>query len=190
MAASDAILELEGKEEKLVKRLLQDSFRYRCDGMSESKLDGISEALGVEKVRAKEVISELQRVISGTLYDSRDRNGTVKLLPKSASKNLKILLANEIADQLPRWRESSVSNLVSPPKLIDFDWRVDVASSSSVLSRMILPTVFVEITIQEQARKHREMSGTRNIHFELSKEALGTLVRSLGKIRDQLSNVK
>eukprot|EP00954_Amorphochlora_amoebiformis_P018501 1326533-Amorphochlora_amoeboformis.AAC.1 len=54
MAASDAILELEGKEEKLVKRLLQDSFRYRCDGMSESKLDGISEALGVEKVRAKE----------------------------------------------------------------------------------------------------------------------------------------
>lgn len=114
----------------------------------------------------------------------------MKLLPRGASKDLKILLANAIAERVDAWRENCVNSQVSPPKLVDFDWRVDVASSSNVLSHMMVPAVLVELTIQEQATQSRQMASTKNVQFELSKEALGTLVKSLGKIRDQLSNIK
>eukprot|EP00466_Bigelowiella_natans_P017723 jgi/Bigna1/79314/fgenesh1_pg.61_\ len=188
------ILLLEGKEEKKVKMLLRDAFRYQVDGFSEKKASMWVSALGLEAEdgaqQIKALVKDLQRVIFGTLYEDLDRNGTVKLLPKETSKELKILLANSIADFLPKWREQCIQNQVSPPKLVDFDWRVDVASSSNVLSRMMVPKVFVEMTIQKEATEHRKMAGTKNVQFELSKEALGTLVKSLGKIRDQLANIK
>eukprot|EP00472_Partenskyella_glossopodia_P005284 CAMPEP_0197518128 /NCGR_PEP_ID=MMETSP1318-20131121/3257_1 /TAXON_ID=552666 /ORGANISM="Partenskyella glossopodia, Strain RCC365" /LENGTH=158 /DNA_ID=CAMNT_0043068225 /DNA_START=38 /DNA_END=514 /DNA_ORIENTATION=+ len=157
--------------------------------MSEKKCSAWGEELGIDGGSVREIVEALEEVITGTLYGDLDRNGTVKLLPKKASKELKILLANSIADFLPSWRESCVNNIVSPPKLLDFDWRVDIASSSNVLSRMLVPSVLVEMTLQDEATHHREMAGTRNVQFELSKEALGTLVKSLGKIRDQLANI-
>ena len=39
------------------------------------------------------------------------------------------------------------SSLVSLPKLVDFDWRVDVKTSSDTISRMSMPTCIVQLQV-------------------------------------------
>ncbi len=83
-----------------------------------------------------------------------------------------------------------MENQIGAPTLVDFDWCVDIKTSSSMLSRMQVPTVMVNLKIQSPPKKLGVMSGTRDIHFELSKQALNTMLDGLGKIRDQLDSVK
>ncbi len=60
-APSDALLLLEGKEAKLVQRLLVDTFRYRVDGMSEKKLAAWAGQLEVQGDRMQEVSADITR---------------------------------------------------------------------------------------------------------------------------------
>jgi len=89
----------------------------------------------------------------------------------------------------PEWREAATAQLVSPPKLIDFDWRVDLKTASNHLARMAVPTVFVEMKVQAAPVKRGQMPGVKQVQFELSKQALATMLDGLGKIRDQLSSI-
>jgi hypothetical protein len=66
----------------------------------------------------------------------------------SLSGGLKKGLAKIMAAHAAEWRESALATLVSPPKLVDFDWRVDTKTSSNHLSRMAVPTVFVEMRVR------------------------------------------
>ncbi len=105
------------------------------------------------------------------------------------SKGLKKGVCNILASHAAEWREASLAGLVGPPKLVDFDWRVDTKTSSNHLARMAVPTVFVEMKVQNAAEKKAVMPGVKSVQFELSKQALATMLDGLGKIRDQLSSI-
>jgi hypothetical protein len=101
------------------------------------------------------------------------------------------------------------------------DWRVDVKTSSNLLSRMSVPTVLVGmkvfLTHSLYAIELRQMGlfkifslfsrfyfrqvqdiptqvgvvpDVKNVQFELSKEALQTMLDGLNKIRDQLGAIQ
>ena len=95
-----------------------------------------------------------------------------------------------IAKNLNEWREAAITQRLSLPRLVDVDWRVDVKLASDQVSRMSVPTTIVDLQIEQQPEKVGEMPVVRDVSFELSKEALETMLEGLGKIRDQLSSIQ
>jgi len=112
------------------------------------------------------------------------------LLPADFDPKLRTLVTRLLASHVPEWRDTVLaSGTISPPKLVDFDWRVDMKTSSNFLSRMAAPTAFVEMKVQNPVTVRGCMPGTRSVQFELSPQALRTMLDGLGKIRDQLSSI-
>jgi hypothetical protein len=54
---------------------------------------------------------------------------------------------------------------------------------------MAVPSVLVDLKVQDQPTSTGQMPSARHVEFELSKEALQTMLDGLGRIRDQLGSV-
>ncbi|KAK2141926.1 hypothetical protein LSH36_1015g00000 [Paralvinella palmiformis] len=78
---------------------------------------------------------------------------------------------------------------VSLPRLIDFDWRVDLKVSSDSLIRMAVPTCLLQLQVQANPSDVNQDPQTNVVNIEMSKDTLDTMLDGLGKIRDQLSSV-
>lgn len=88
---------------------------------------------------------------------------------------------------------SKLKNLilkVSLPKLVEAKWRIDIKTSSNVVSRLGSSNVILQIKSQQTPQKKGEMGKIENIDFELNKETLETMLKGLSKIRDQLASIK
>lgn len=57
------------------------------------------------------------------------------------------------------------------------------------VASMQRPSVIVALNVEDQPTNENEMPSTRTVEFELSREALETVIDGLGKIRDQLSKM-
>jgi len=186
------LLLLKAKSPKVIDDIFVDVFRYRQDGVSVKKKTEWREALGISDEEVGKLYDSVDQLIRQCLYlglEREDISGNA-VFPQGFHTNLKALLAKILASHMVEWREASMNNMVSPPKLIDFDWRVDLKKSSNHLSRMAVPTVFVEMKLQETPEEKEVMPGVKDVQFELSKEALATMLDGLGKIRDQLGSIK
>jgi len=186
------LLLLKAKSPKFIDEFFVDTFRYRQDGVSEKKRTEWKDALGISDEEVRKLYDAVDQVIRQCLYLGLEKDDIAgnAVFPPNFHTNLKALLAKIIASHLVEWREASMNNMVSPPKLIDFDWRVDLKKSSNHLSRMAVPTLFVEMKVQETPEEKEVMPGVKDVQFELSKEALATMLDGLGKIRDQLGSIK
>lgn len=101
---------------------------------------------------------------------------------------------------------------VSLPRLVDFDWRVDVKTSSDCAVRMAQPTCLVQMKVSlygiaqpctvhhlrcllllPQVRggseQQTQLPPTETVSMEFSRETLDTMLDGLGRIRDQLASV-
>ena len=94
-----------------------------------------------------------------------------------------------LISQLSEWREASVLQRPSLPRYVGVDWRVDMKTASDRVSRMSVPTVLVDLKILDQPSSVDTVPSARHVEFELSKEALQTMLDGLGRIRDQLGAV-
>ena len=72
---------------------------------------------------------------------------------------------------------------------MEVDWRGDVKTASDQVLRMQVPSVLVNLRVEDQPAATDLVPSIRNVDFELSKEALQTMLDGLGRIRDQLSSV-
>ena len=84
------------------------------------------------------------------------------------------------------WKKIASQQLISWPRMVDMNWRVDVKSSSQEVSRMSVSTVILDLKVEDQQQRVGEMPPVRSVNFELSKESLGTLLDGMNKIREQL----
>lgn len=95
-----------------------------------------------------QLFDALVLLIRECLYQNTEKTAEVLgLLPQDFHPDLGKLLGKQISKQIPAWRQSALLSQVSPPKLIDVDWRVDMQTSSNLLARMAVPTVFVEMKV-------------------------------------------
>lgn len=74
-----------------------------------------------------------------------------------------------VKEKLPLWRAAELRSLVSLPRLVELDWRVDLKVASEHMSQMAVPTAFVSMKLREQPRRVGQMPGERFATFELSK---------------------
>lgn len=100
---------------------------------------------------------------------------------------LQSLVGKIIDSRLAAWKDAAAMSRVSLPRLVDHDWALHLQQSSSQVSAMNVPTVRVQLKIEDQPRSAGEMPQVSNVDFELSREALGTMLDGLGKIKEQLA---
>ena len=100
---------------------------------------------------------------------------------------LRSLVGKIIDSKLAGWREAASVNRVSMARLLDHNWALHMQRSSSQVAAMNVPSVIVQLKVEEQATRVGEMPKVSNVDFELSREALGTMLDGLGKIKEQLS---
>jgi hypothetical protein len=94
-----------------------------------------------------------------------------------------------VSAQLSEWRDASVLSRPSLPRYVGVDWRVDVKAASDVVSSMRVPSLLVDLKVQDQPEATNRVPSARHVEFELSQEALLTMLDGLGRIRDQLGAV-
>ena len=102
---------------------------------------------------------------------------------------LKQLVGKTIAGLLDNWKEGAALSRVSLPKLVDFDWTLHMKKSSSEVAHLDTPSVMVSLSIEDQAQNVANMPTCHDVQFELSREALETVIEGFSKIRDQLGKM-
>lgn len=125
-------------------------------------------------------------LISGdlqSLADLFEERGT------AVNPKIKKLIGQLIASKLEQWTESALASRVSLPKLVEVNWAMHMKKSSTQVSKMDVPSILVEMEIEKDCSRADMPNGTEKIAFELSSEALQTMLDGLGKIRDQLSTM-
>lgn len=139
---------------------------------------------------SQQLLESLISLVSAAMFECLTEPKAIsELFPGNFHKNLRELITKIIAENMPLWRTNAVNEQVSLPKLVDFDWRVDVKTSSNAISRMSMPTCIMQLQVQENAAEKNAMPAVRRLNVELTKEKLDTMLDGLGKIRDQLSSV-
>merc|ERR1712183_687936 len=130
---------------------------------------------------AGQLFEALKALIADALYEGYTTPKEMSsLFEANFHPDLKGLLSKVLAKQCDEWKNSVVVNQISPPRLVDFDWRVDIKTSSNHLSRMNIPTVFVGMKLQETPSQVGIMPGVKEVQFELSRESLQTMLDGLG----------
>ena len=146
------------------------------------------ETVGAEEVGA--LFAEVERLISSALYTgAASAEQVTALLPPGVDPKLQGLIVKIMVAHLPGWREAATLSMVSLPNLVDVNWRVDMKAATEHVGRMAVPAVLVDLKVRTQPTKQGVVPGVENVSFELSKEALDTMVEGLGRIRDQLSSI-
>ncbi|XP_071493767.1 COMM domain-containing protein 9-like [Diadema antillarum] len=183
------LLKATGRE--FVQRACDHAFLYLNAGNIPLEVLGkMADSLAVGTNDAEKLLSSLRSLVKHALFvGCSDAASVHALFPADFHKNLKELLSRILGDKLDKWRKSSIENTVSLPKLAEFDWRVDIRTSSDTLARMSVPTCILQLKIEEPASQSRLMPGLSTLNVELSKETLDTMLDGLGKIRDQLNSV-
>ena len=150
----------------------------------------------VTEEHVQQLFAALHGVVTKVLYEGISTAEQIRTSldhePASAAldEQLKALLTEQLTANVAGWREASIMSMPSLPKFVDVDRRVDVKSATEQVGRMAVPTVLVDLKTRQQPVSKDAVPGTETVSFELSKEALDTMVDGLGRIRDQLGNIK
>jgi len=173
---------------KIVQDIFVLCFKNRKKPISDTEKSGVAKQLGVTEDQALDLLTTVREVISESLYNSMTSDDLGKFLG-SVSSQVKDIVVKIITHYLQQWREASLQSQVSLPRLRNIDWRIDIKSASNEMSRMSVPTVIVQLGVEQLPEKVGEKTKVRSIDFELSSEALAVMLESLDQIKSQLETV-
>ncbi|XP_032977194.1 COMM domain-containing protein 9 isoform X1 [Rhinolophus ferrumequinum] len=193
-AALQSLLKASSKD--VVRQLCQESFSTSALG-SRKLLDITCSSLSVTQEEAEQgspsvlqLLQALHRLTRLAAFrDLSSAEAVLALFPENFHQNLKNLLTKIILEHVSTWRTEAQANLISLPRLVDLDWRVDIKTASDSISRMAVPTCLLQLKIQEDPSLCGDKPSVSAVTMELSKETLDTMLDGLGRIRDQLSAV-
>ena len=109
-----------------------------------------------------------------------------EIVPAGTDARLLPMIRSVVVKRLPLWRTVSTRQMVSLPRLLDVDWRVDVKTASGHMSNLAIPTALVDLKVQAQPTTSGMMPKTQVVSFEMSRETVSTMLEGLHKIRDTL----
>ncbi|XP_069132244.1 COMM domain-containing protein 9-like [Argopecten irradians] len=182
---------LQASSKDVVWRLCNEAFihrdKQRC---SDSVLATVGDVLSLDALKTQKLLGSLGALLKTAVFHGDTTPSSLQaLFPSSFHKNLRDLLVKTMMENMNNWRNSALNNQVSLPRLVDFDWRVDIKTSSDTITRMSVPTCVLQMKVQENATEVDQIAEVEHVNVELSKETLDTMLDGLSKIRDQLSSV-
>lgn len=178
--------------EQVAVKIFQEVFKRRDQKTPDEQfLQSLISVLKLEEAsQAEEFFGSCVYSIGISVYENT--TNLAPLFPEKFHPGVKSLVLDKILpSQLTSWRKLASENTISLPRLIQLDWRIDLKRASDSLSSMNIPTVLVQLGIEnptthvDQLHKQTE----RKITFELNKQTLETLVDGLQKIKGQLNSL-
>jgi len=145
-------------------------------------------ALKITKQQAQQLFSSICYIVQIAVYENSSALGP--LFPEDFHKDLKGLILQVITAHLVEWREDALRTQCSLPKLKAIDWRIDVKRASEMISNMSVPTVLVQLTVEQNPNRVGLESKLKTVNLELNKQTLETMLDGLKKIKDQLGSFK
>ena len=181
---------IHAKSKKSALQCFNRAFVCVCHG-SKIPVHTLASELTIAENNAAELANVLLEVVRIALLHS-DSAPAMAFLEQHSGGGLDSKLSNLVqqilATQLPFWCEASVLRRPSLPQYIGIRWRVDMKAASEQFSRMSVPSVIVNLKVQRQPIAADNTPSVQHIEFELSKEALNTMLDGLGRIRKQLGS--
>lgn len=173
----------------VVQRCFGKVFFYRAE-LGQLDPSFMMEELRVQEGDARRLARAILDVVRAVLWDDDVDAVDALLAERKASLDDRLLglIKQVLGQQLGHWRDASVAGRPALPRLLDLNWRADATAATDVASAINVPSIIVNLKIQDQPRRRDEMPEEKNVTFELRRDALQTMLDGLGRIRDQLSS--
>lgn len=172
---------LKSPSAKVADQIFHEIFKNRLGAVPRVIQESLVSALQLSEDEATQLILSVREIIAIALYENNPNLSS--LFPDSFHDQLKKLILQIITSRLPQWREDAILHQCALPRLVDLQWRIDVKRASEALSNMSVPTVLVQLQVEEEGAQNK-------VHFELNKQTLDTMLDGLEKIKGQLGTLK
>jgi hypothetical protein len=188
--SSSLLLLLQAPNPQLIGQIFCSAYRCRNEqSLPQRRVSEWAQALSITEDQMRAVAKECVVVARHVVYHAQSKEDILAMFSSSFHDDMRRLIVKIVLKNLTEWKASATANVVSAPKLLDVDWRVDVKTSSNLLAHMSAPTVFVNMTVQQQTQHREEMPAQKSVLFELDQQQLDTMLDGLKKIQDQLGSI-
>ena len=150
----------------------------------------VARTLGIEKDDVEQIrqvgmtVVGLRACVKGILAKGAERY-FAELRGSAINPKLKDLLITISETKLNEWKDASMAGL-SLPKLLHHDWTIHKQSASSAVEQINVSVVLVRLKVEGTPEEVGVIPPVKEVDFELSKEALETMLDGMTKIRDQI----
>ncbi|KAK1319415.1 hypothetical protein QJS10_CPB04g00267 [Acorus calamus] len=166
-----------------VEYILQSLWRTRKTGLDSADRDIIKDMLQLQfESQLDPLLVCLRMLIRRCVYGNHGKDEIQKLFPQEVSPELQRLLTLLLQKFQREWREEALKDQVSLPRLKAMTWNLasqDAAAGDGV--------AIINLKLQDDAAQPG--LGEKEIKFQLAKDTLETMLKSMYYIRDQMSNV-
>eukprot|EP01102_Stenamoeba_stenopodia_P015015 TRINITY_DN5078_c0_g1_i1.p1 TRINITY_DN5078_c0_g1~~TRINITY_DN5078_c0_g1_i1.p1 ORF type:complete len:204 (-),score=57.57 TRINITY_DN5078_c0_g1_i1:58-669(-) len=187
------LLLLKAPNKKSVDEIFVAVHQYRNDAavLPPELLTKIAEALGASPEDTEAMALSIRNLIKKALYDLLVQEQLAEIFPQGFHGAMAQLINTIVTHRLPAWRREAITSHIFLSRLISINWRIDIKSASNHISQMAVPTVLVELKVQQPPTNtsQDEASLVKTILFELDSVTLQTMLDGLGKIKDQLAAI-
>ncbi|KAJ3430760.1 comm domain-containing protein [Anaeramoeba flamelloides] len=182
---------LKAPSPKYITDLIDQFFFARLEASSIPNKEQIIKELEINENKFYELQVSVYDLINDSLYHNLKTSEKIEkqLFPQKFHGKLRSLLSSHISTSLEKWHKLCKSKYLTLPKLISFDWRVDVKSASDLTSTLSAPVVLLEMKVQEPPEFVGLMPKIKTVNVELTKERLQTMLDGLVRINEQLVSV-
>eukprot|EP00128_Syssomonas_multiformis_P006745 Colp12_sorted_trinity150504_noHs@19412 len=183
---------LKAPSKDFVVGLFQQAFRYKeCLSIPAQAISETAQALQISESQTRELFDTITWTIDECVFEDLEPQQILGLFPADFHESLKKLIAVVLVNNVSTWKTALGKTSLSLPRLVNFDWRVDVKAASNVSTRMSVPTAILQLQVEDSAlgESDLEMVGVKSVSFELNRETLDTMLDGLGKIQDQLASI-
>ncbi|KAJ9676635.1 hypothetical protein PVL29_021916 [Vitis rotundifolia] len=165
-----------------VEYILQALWRTRKTGLDATDRHFIAEMLQLPNHSDLDpLLVCLRMLMRKCVYENTSKDEIQKLFPDEVLPELQRLLTLLLQKFQREWREDVLNDQVTMPRLKAMTWNM-----ANQETEMLDPVAVINLKLQNDAQSH---SGELEVKFQLDKDTLETMLKSMYSIRDQLSDV-
>ncbi|KAL4363383.1 hypothetical protein GQ457_04G015100 [Hibiscus cannabinus] len=181
---------LDADDRRLISEMLQlqndadlDPFIIyaRCSATAELSFDCSVLEMNLTWELLSQLLVCLRMLIRKCVYENISKNDIQKLFPEEVLPELQRLLTLLLQKFQREWRDDIHMDKVSLPRLKAMTWNMATQDAE-----MTEPMAVINLKLQNDTRAPQ---GELDLKFQLAKETLDTMVKSMYSLRDQLSNL-
>ncbi|OAY30689.1 uncharacterized protein LOC110630803 [Manihot esculenta] len=166
-----------------VEYILQALWRTRKTGLDAADRQVICDMLNIQNDSDLDpLLVCLRMLIRRCVYENISKDEIQKLFPKEVLPELQRLLTILLQKFQREWQEDVFKDQVILPRLKTMTWNMANQDTAEVTE----PMAVINLKLQNDVPSH---SGELEVKFQLTKDTLETMVKSMYCIRDQLSDM-
>ncbi|KAJ6840070.1 COMM domain-containing protein 9-like [Iris pallida] len=174
------------RSKESVEYILQALWRTRRTGLDAADRQIVRDVLQLESESDLDpLLVCLRMLIRRCVYENIAKDDIHKLFPQEVAPELQRLLTLLLQKFHREWREDVLKDKVSLPRLEEMTWNM-VNHDSESTDHVAVINLKWNLQLQGDTQP---TSGDTEVKFQLAKDTLETMLKSMYHIRDKLSNV-